>query len=101
MLAALERAHALAVGTGAHASTRRRPAFVRSLVRASPVPIVLDADGLNAFAGAPTRSRDRKAEAVITPHQGEFERLTAWARGRSTSTDRGGTSGLAADCAER
>ncbi len=75
VLAALERAHALASVPGSRAA-RRRPAFVRELVRASPVPVVVDADGLNAFAARAAELADRKADAVITPHEGEFGRLT-------------------------
>jgi NAD(P)H-hydrate epimerase len=40
------------------------------------VPFVLDADGLNAFAGRAGDLADRKAEAVLTPHEGEFTRLS-------------------------
>jgi NAD(P)H-hydrate epimerase len=38
-------------------------------------PIVLDADGLNAFAGHPELLGQRSAPLVITPHPGEFGRL--------------------------
>ena len=40
-----------------------------------PVPFALDADGLNAFAGRAELLADRKADAVLTPHVGEFGRL--------------------------
>lgn len=50
--------------------------LVRRLVAKSPLPLVLDADGLNAFAG---RCRDLKksesATRVLTPHPGEAARL--------------------------
>jgi NAD(P)H-hydrate epimerase len=74
-LARLERADALAVGPGLsmHDETG---AFVRELVRTSPVPIVADADALNAFAGRASDLADRRADAVLTPHAGEFARLT-------------------------
>ncbi len=50
--------------------------FVRSLVDRATVPIVLDADGLNAFAGEPGRLAGREGRAVIiTPHPGEMARL--------------------------
>ena len=49
---------------------------MRDLVRASPVPAVVDADGLNAFVGRTADLADRKADAILTPHAGEFARLT-------------------------
>jgi NAD(P)H-hydrate epimerase len=61
--------------------------FVREVVRRSPVPIVLDADGLNAFAGDATTLRDRQAPAVLTPHVGEFGRLTG-VKARDLDADR-------------
>jgi NAD(P)H-hydrate epimerase len=75
VLEALGRAHALAVGPGL-TTNEETGTFIRDLVRSAPVPIVLDADGLNAFAGRPADLRSRKAPLVITPHAGEFERLT-------------------------
>jgi len=48
---------------------------VRALVREASVPVVLDADALNAFAGEHAALADRKAEAVLTPHLGELARL--------------------------
>ncbi len=75
ILARLESADALAIGPGL--STNEGTAdLVRELVRASPVPFVLDADGLNAFTGRASELADRKADAVLTPHDGEFARLS-------------------------
>ena len=72
---ALERADALAIGPGltAHPSVVE---VVRDVVRSSPVPTVVDADALNVFTGAAGDLADRRAEAVLTPHLGEFGRLT-------------------------
>ena len=74
----LERAgagiHALAVGPGL-GTGRSTQAFIRSLVREAPVPLVLDADGLNAFIGRADAIADRKTDAVLTPHLGEAARL--------------------------
>jgi len=39
------------------------------------VPLVIDADGLNAFAGQLDRLAVRKAPTVLTPHAGELGRL--------------------------
>jgi NAD(P)H-hydrate epimerase len=71
----LAGADALALGPGL-TTDARTVTFVRALVRRSPVPLVLDADGLNAFAGDPAALRERDAPAVLTPHVGEFGRLT-------------------------
>jgi NAD(P)H-hydrate epimerase len=51
------------------------PAFVRRLVAGSPVPVVADADALNAFAGAGGDLAGRASDLVITPHAGEFARM--------------------------
>jgi ADP-dependent NAD(P)H-hydrate dehydratase / NAD(P)H-hydrate epimerase len=50
--------------------------FVRRVVEASPVPLVIDADGLNAFEGAAELLVNRRGcPLVLTPHPGEFARL--------------------------
>jgi ADP-dependent NAD(P)H-hydrate dehydratase / NAD(P)H-hydrate epimerase len=51
-------------------------AFVQALVERSPVPLVLDADAILAFADAPGRlvGRDERT-IVITPHPGEMAQL--------------------------
>src|SRR6187397_1642217 len=72
----LERAaghSALAVGPGL-GTGGETPEAVRRLVRESALPLVLDADGLNAFAGRPEELR-RPAPTVLTPHPGELARL--------------------------
>jgi NAD(P)H-hydrate epimerase len=52
-------------------------ALVHALVERAGVPLVLDADALNAFAAAPSRLEGRDGAAiVITPHPGEMARLT-------------------------
>ena len=52
-------------------------ALVHRLVREATVPIVLDADGLNAFRHDGDRLAARKAmrDLVITPHRREYARL--------------------------
>jgi ADP-dependent NAD(P)H-hydrate dehydratase / NAD(P)H-hydrate epimerase len=71
----LANADAVAVGPGM-TTDDRTASFVRSLVRASPAPVILDADGLNAFVGHVGDLPDRKSPLVMTPHAGEFARLT-------------------------
>lgn len=75
VLERLRDAKALAVGPGLTTDPSTAE-LVRGLVAASPVPVVLDADGLNAFAGRAASLADRSADLVITPHAGEFGRLT-------------------------
>ena len=50
-------------------------ALARDLARRAAVPIVLDADGLNAHAGRLEDLAGRGAPAVLTPHGGELARL--------------------------
>jgi len=51
-------------------------AFVQALVERTGVPVVLDADALNAFAGDPERLQGRDGvDVIITPHPGEMARL--------------------------
>jgi hypothetical protein len=50
-------------------------------VRSSEVPVVLDADGLNAFAGRAEDLADRKADLILTPHAGEFARVAGVSTG--------------------
>ncbi len=47
----------------------------RRLASAVALPLVLDADGLNAFAGEPEALRSAPAARVLTPHPGEMARL--------------------------
>jgi ADP-dependent NAD(P)H-hydrate dehydratase / NAD(P)H-hydrate epimerase len=51
-------------------------AFVQGLLERSGVPLVLDADALNAFAAEPERLAGRDGlDVIITPHPGEMARL--------------------------
>ena len=70
----LPAAHALAVGPGLSTDPATGE-LVRRLVSECPVPMVVDADAINAFAGRAEELAVRKAAVVITPHAGELERL--------------------------
>lgn len=51
-------------------------AFVTALLEQSGVPLVLDADALNAFATDPLRLHARDGlDVIVTPHPGEMARL--------------------------
>lgn len=71
-LAAARDVVALGPGLGADPDT---VALVRRLVESIDRPLVLDADGLNAVAGALDGLRTRDAPLVLTPHPGEAGRL--------------------------
>jgi NAD(P)H-hydrate epimerase len=74
ILKAFERAAAGVIGPG----MGRDPGSVelaRGAVAAIEAPLVLDADGLNAFAGEIALLADRDAPTVLTPHAGELGRL--------------------------
>ena len=49
--------------------------FVQEAVRQTKVPLVLDADGLNAFEGQTNLLDGRRRPLVLTPHPGEMARL--------------------------
>jgi ADP-dependent NAD(P)H-hydrate dehydratase / NAD(P)H-hydrate epimerase len=72
-LLAGKRALALGPGLSTHPETQ---SFVRRVVTGKrEVPIVLDADGLNAFAGHASELRHPGGALAITPHPGEMARL--------------------------
>ena len=50
--------------------------FVRAVVKKYNLPVVLDADALNAFEGRAEELKSRPGPLVITPHPGEMARLT-------------------------
>jgi len=65
---------ALAIGPGLGLAPSTVEA-VRRLVLEVELPVVLDADGLNAFAGDLETLARRSAGTVLTPHPGELARL--------------------------
>jgi ADP-dependent NAD(P)H-hydrate dehydratase / NAD(P)H-hydrate epimerase len=71
----LQGKSALVIGPGL--STHEETVLlVRRLVSSCPVPMVVDADGLNALAGDLSPLRSGKGQAVLTPHPGEMARLS-------------------------
>lgn len=70
----LQGKNVLALGPGLTAQEEARQ-FVRSVIASKLiVPVILDADGLNAFAGCADELRGSETLAV-TPHPGEMARL--------------------------
>jgi NAD(P)H-hydrate epimerase len=74
VLDGLDRFRALVVGPGL-GQAPATVAAVRRLVAEAPIPLVLDADGLNALGGDLGLLASRTAATVVTPHAGEYARL--------------------------
>jgi NAD(P)H-hydrate epimerase len=66
----------IAIGTGISRDSQTAE-LVRALVTSLPSPMVVDADGLNAFEGhaAELDGKNKDGMLVITPHPGEMARL--------------------------
>ncbi len=73
--AMLEKKDCLVVGPGV-GRHRETVELVRRTVQKAPLPVVVDADGLNALVGAVDILKQRRHETILTPHLGEFARLT-------------------------
>jgi hydroxyethylthiazole kinase-like uncharacterized protein yjeF len=68
-------ADAIVIGPGL-STNRSTQDLVRAAVRHASAPVILDADGINAFAGQAENLRNEKGHAIIiTPHPGEMGRL--------------------------
>jgi|YelNatPaOPRAMG01_1025707.scaffolds.fasta_scaffold00158_40 NAD(P)H-hydrate epimerase len=63
---------ALGPGLGTHPETQE---FIRTLVQECSLPMVVDADGVNALAGRLDLAKKAVGSRVLTPHPGEMARL--------------------------
>jgi hydroxyethylthiazole kinase-like uncharacterized protein yjeF len=68
------RADALVLGPGLGRDPRTQK-LIRRLAHQAELPLLLDADGLNAHAGRLSELAQRPAATVLTPHAGELARL--------------------------
>ena len=75
VLAGLDRFQSLVIGPGLGRSDDTISA-IRDVVRQSPLPTVIDGDGLFALGWSPDGIgailRDRRSPTVLTPHDGEY-----------------------------
>jgi NAD(P)H-hydrate epimerase len=92
---AAERAQAGVVGPGM-GDDDGAAGFLRALLRSETLPVVLDADALNAIAARPELWPGRRADAVMTPHPGEAARLLGVSP-RRVQEDRVGVVGALAE----
>jgi len=68
------RADALVLGPGMGREPEAQ-GLARNVAAAAELPLLLDADGLNAHAGKLSSLARRRAPTVLTPHAGELARL--------------------------
>jgi len=71
----LGRASACAIGPGM-SRFPEAPAILHSLLKKAGIPVLIDADGLNALAEDLNILKDHQVPVVLTPHPGEMARLT-------------------------
>ena len=65
----------IALGPGLGQAPRTRE-FIHALIERATTPLVVDADGLNAFSHDPDKLAGREGrDVIITPHPGEMARL--------------------------
>ena len=67
--------HAALIGPGLGQSEQAER-LVLDLLRDLPCPVILDADGLNILARHMDVLKQRTAPTILTPHDGEFSRLS-------------------------
>ena len=64
----------LAIGPGLGTSAGAQVGALRAVWQ-NECPVVVDADAINCLAETPELQRDFHAQAILTPHPGEFRRL--------------------------
>src|SRR5262249_42180892 len=74
LLAAAEGKDAVVIGPGIRRGPET-PLLLEALLGRLDVPVLIDADGLNAIAGHPELLVRSRAPVVLTPHPGEMARL--------------------------
>ncbi|MBF0328985.1 MAG: NAD(P)H-hydrate dehydratase [Nitrospirae bacterium] len=72
---AAHKADVLAIGPGIGISKNTNN-ILSELIKRSPVPMVIDADGLNSIISAERVLNKAKSPIILTPHPGEMARLT-------------------------
>ncbi|MDP2913110.1 MAG: NAD(P)H-hydrate dehydratase [Candidatus Omnitrophota bacterium] len=69
-----QKCSSVAIGPGI-SQNKETQGLVRNLAAKIAKPMILDADGINAFAGQADILKNAKAPLVLTPHPGEMSRL--------------------------
>ncbi|MCP3677695.1 MAG: NAD(P)H-hydrate dehydratase [Deltaproteobacteria bacterium] len=92
----MEGKDAVVIGPGLGVNSEVRGLVVR-LIEESPIPLIIDADGLNVIAGHLSVLRRAKAPVIVTPHPGEMARLL----GKAVAYVQGNRVGVATDFAKK
>jgi NAD(P)H-hydrate epimerase len=71
----LDNYSSIAIGPGLNTKTNTVRALY-SLIQRVVVPLVIDADGINILADNPDWLKELPENTILTPHPGEFDRLT-------------------------
>ena len=77
----LPRVDSVVVGPGLGRSYGTR-CIVQYVLKRFAGPVILDADGINQIAKHKDIVRGRKGDTVLTPHEGEFKRLSDYSGSR-------------------
>jgi len=85
----MEDKTALAIGPGL-STNKETIALVRRIVSSCPLPMIIDADGLNALSGDLEAMTQGRGRFILTPHPGEMARLAGMTTG-DIQADRVGT----------
>ncbi len=90
----------LVIGPGMGSDPAVAILTLRALQQAE-IPVVVDADALNALATIPNLHLDLRAPAILTPHPGEFRRLAAALRITADPTSESSRPSAAEQLAQR
>ena len=69
-----EKSQSMCIGPGI-SHEEETGLLVRKLVQTIEIPVVLDADGINAYKGRVSELKNHASKLLITPHKGEWSRL--------------------------
>jgi NAD(P)H-hydrate epimerase len=90
----------LVIGPGLGRGDGPRAVSLRCVLQ-QDVPVVVDADAINALSEVPELTRDFRAHAVLTPHPGEYSRLARSLRIGHNPVDPASRPDAAAELARR
>src|SRR4030067_1786391 len=65
----------VAIGPGL-TTKKETVSVVKRVIRETGIPVVIDAEAINALADSPELLKERRSATILTPHPGEMGRLT-------------------------